>query len=103
MSRENMPTGFSRFSWAIALFCLPILLWPLALTISPNLLKSAHLTETEMTLMSIFLWIYPFCLAIIARIAYRLHQHKHVVARHLLIISAVIFYGLLFYVASGFS
>ncbi|GJH43480.1 DUF5389 domain-containing protein [Pasteurella canis] len=102
MSRGNIQTSFSGFSWAIALFCLPILLWPLALTISPNLLKSPHLTESEMTFMSIFLWVYPFGLAIIARIAYRINQYNHAVARNLLIISAVIFYGLLFYVASGF-
>ncbi|MFD1804873.1 DUF5389 domain-containing protein [Pasteurella oralis] len=103
MSRESTPTGFSGFSWAIAIFCLPILLWPLALTISPNLLKSPNLTESEMIFMSVFLWGYPFGLAIAARIVYRINQHNHALARNMLMISAVIFYGLLFYVASGFN
>ncbi|MDO5054146.1 MAG: DUF5389 domain-containing protein [Pasteurella oralis] len=103
MSRKSIPTGFSGFSWAIAIFCLPILLWPLALTISPNLLKSPNLTESEMIFMSVFLWVYPFGLAIAARIIYRINQHNHALARNLLMISAVIFYGLLFYVASGFN
>ncbi|MGC6408315.1 DUF5389 domain-containing protein [Bisgaard Taxon 45] len=102
MERENKPTGFSGFSWAMALFCLPILLWPLALTISPNLLKNPRLSETDATLMSIFLWAYPFGLALIARLAYRLNQHKPLFARWLLGLSAVAFYGMLYYVAGGF-
>ncbi|XWY19065.1 DUF5389 domain-containing protein [Bisgaard Taxon 45] len=102
MERENKPTGFSGFSWAMALFCLPILLWPLALTISPNLLKNPRLSETDATLMSIFLWAYPFGLALIARLAYRIHQHKPLFARWLLGLSAVAFYGMLYYVAGGF-
>ncbi|HDR0998801.1 TPA: DUF5389 domain-containing protein [Pasteurella multocida] len=102
MERENKPKGFSGFSWGIALFCLPILLWPLALTISPNLLKNPRLSETETTLMSVFLWAYPFGLALIARLAYRLNQHKPFFARGLLGLSAVAFYGMLYYVAGGF-
>lgn len=27
MEKENMPQGFSRFSWMLVGFCLPILLW----------------------------------------------------------------------------
>ncbi|HDR0967226.1 TPA: DUF5389 domain-containing protein [Pasteurella multocida] len=102
MERENKPKGFSGFSWGIALFCLPILLWPLALTISPNLLKNPRLSETETTLMSVFLWAYPFGLALFARLAYHLNQHKPLFARWLLGLSAVAFYGMLYYVAGGF-
>ncbi|MGC6376630.1 DUF5389 domain-containing protein [Bisgaard Taxon 45] len=102
MEQKKLPTGFSGFSWAMALFCLPILLWPLALTISPNLLKNPRLSETDATLMSIFLWAYPFGLALIARLAYRLNQHKPLFARWLLGLSAVAFYGMLYYVAGGF-
>ncbi|HDR1021324.1 TPA: DUF5389 domain-containing protein [Pasteurella multocida] len=103
MSKPELPKGFSGFSWAIAIFCLPILLWPLALTISPNLLKNPNLTDGQQTFMSIFLWVYPFCLAIVARWVYKLHQTKATLARNLLIVSAVVFYAILFYVATGFN
>ncbi|EGY35247.1 thiosulfate sulfurtransferase GlpE [Aggregatibacter actinomycetemcomitans serotype e str. SC1083] len=49
--------------------------------------------------MSVFLWGYPFVLGIIARILYKLHERKPTLARRGLTISAVIFYGVLFYVA----
>ncbi|NBI13224.1 hypothetical protein GVX81_06285 [[Haemophilus] felis] len=103
MKRTNLPSGFSGFSWAIAIFCIPVLLWPLALTISPNLLKNPNLSETASTLMSVFLWIYPFCLAIIARCLYLLYQRKSMLARQLLVLSYVVFYLLTFYVATGFA
>lgn len=103
MKKNHLPTGFSGFSWALAMFCVPVLLWPLALTISPNLLKNPHLSSAEASFMSIFLWIYPFCLALITRLLYKLHQKRAVFARQLLILSAVIFYGLLFYVGTGFA
>lgn len=98
MKKNNMPKGFSPFSWKLVLFCLPCLLWPLALLISPNLLKNPTLSDGQITFMSIFLWVYPFCLAVIARIAYKLHL-KHIrQAGYLLLISAVCFYSILFYV-----
>ena len=40
----KIPEGFSRFQWALAGFCLPILLWPLAILISPNLGKNSQLS-----------------------------------------------------------
>lgn len=58
MKKQNIPQGFSAFTWALTGFCTPILLWPLALLISPNLLKNPNLTETQVSLMSIFLWGY---------------------------------------------
>lgn len=58
MEKENMLQGFSRFSWLLVGFCLPILLWPLALLISPNLLKNPNLSDNQSTWMSITLWIY---------------------------------------------
>lgn len=57
MEKENMPQGFSRFSWMLVGFCLPILLWPLALLISPNLLKNPNLSDSQSTWMSVALWI----------------------------------------------
>lgn len=95
----NMPEGFSGFSWAIAGFCIPILLWPLALLISPNLLKNPHLTDFQSTAMSIFLWLYPFVIGICARIAYRLHQKKRKTAKLFLSCCTLIFWLSTFYVA----
>lgn len=100
MRNSNLPKGFSPFSWAIAMFCLPILLWPLALLISPNLLKNPSISDTQVRLMSIFLWVYPFVLGMIARIFYRLHQHKPTLARQGLALSAVIFYSVLGYIGA---
>ena len=98
------PEGFSRFQWALAGFCLPILLWPLAILISPNLGKNSQLSELQINAMSIFLWIYPFVLGLSARILFKLEQRKPTVAKRLLVASAVIFYVILFYVATvGFS
>ncbi|PJG86077.1 DUF5389 domain-containing protein [Conservatibacter flavescens] len=98
MKKHNLPTGFSPFTWGIALFCLPILLWPLSLLISPNISKNPTLTETEITWMSIFLWIYPFILGILARIAYRVHPRKPQFAKIGLIGFAIIFYATTLYV-----
>lgn len=103
MKKTNLPSGFSGFSWAIAIFCIPVLLWPLALTISPNLLKNPNLSETSAIFMSIFLWLYPFASAIIARLLYVLHQKQPSVAKKLLALSYLVFYALVFYVATGFA
>ena len=104
MEKENMPQGFSRFSWMLAGFCLPILLWPLALLISPNLLKNPQLTDSQGTWMSLFLWLYPFGLGIIARILYKLNQRHPSQAKTALLLIAVGFYVLVFYVAAvGFN
>lgn len=104
MEKENMPQGFSRFSWMLVGFCLPILLWPLALLISPNLLKNPNLSDSQSTWMSVALWIYPFVLGIAARVLFKLNQRNETVAKKSLLISAVVFYAVLFYVAAvGFN
>ena len=104
MRNSNLPQGFSPFSWAIALFCLPILLWPLAQLVSPHLLNNPHLSDIQVHLMSIFLWCYPLALVILARIFYRLHQRKPAFARRGLALSTVLFYGVLGYIiAVGFN
>lgn len=97
--KNNMPMTFTGFQWGIAIFCLPILLWPLALLISPNLLKNPTLTSLEVSLMSIFFWAYPALLAILARILYKLHQNHFQLAKKLLILSFIIFYSILYYVS----
>lgn len=99
MKKQSMPSGFSPFTWALAMFCLPILLWPLALLISPNLLKNPQLSELQMTLMSIFFWVYPFLLGIMARVLYLCHQRNAPLARKGLALSAVLFYSVLFYIS----
>lgn len=99
MRKNNLPTTFTSFQWGLAMFCLPILLWPLALLISPNLLKNPTLTDLEIRSMSIFFWIYPLILSIVARISYKLHQYNKPFSKILLIISTVIFYGVLYYIA----
>ncbi|MCW9733208.1 DUF5389 domain-containing protein [Avibacterium sp. 20-15] len=104
MNKQKMPTGFSPFTWALAIFCLPILLWPLALLISPNLLKNPSLSDLQITLMSIFFWVYPLILGISARILYLIHQRNAPKAKGLLLLSAVIFYAILSYICVvGFS
>lgn len=98
------PEGFSRFQWALAGFCLPILLWPLAILISPNLSKNPHLSEGQINAMSIFLWIYPFVLGITARLLFKAEQRNHQAAKRGLLLSAVVFYAILAYVVCvGFS
>ncbi|MFU2114297.1 DUF5389 domain-containing protein [[Pasteurella] aerogenes] len=104
MKKQKMPMEFTPFTWALAGFCVPVLLWPLALLISPNLGKNPHLTEWQVTWMSIFLWIYPLALGIVARMIYRLYQTNAQVAKRTLAISAVVFYAILVYVlAVGFN
>ncbi|PJG83693.1 DUF5389 domain-containing protein [Caviibacterium pharyngocola] len=99
MKRQSMPKEFSGFFWALMGFCLPVFLWPLALLISPNLLKNTNLTDFQVTAMSIFLWVYPFVLGIMARVIYKVHQTAPQSGKRLLGISAVIFYAVLCYVA----
>ncbi|MFY1027070.1 DUF5389 domain-containing protein [Actinobacillus seminis] len=104
MKKQKMPIGFTRFNWALAIFCLPVLLWPLALLISPNLNKNPHLSEFQITWMSVFLWSYPLWLGIVARICYRIHEKNTMAAKSILAISAVFFYAILVYVATvGFN
>lgn len=103
MKKQTMPTAFSHFTWALAIFCLPILLWPLALLISPNLLKNPSLTDLQVVLMSIFFWGYPVILGIIARGLYLYNKNNPRNAKMLLIISAVFFYILVAYISiTGF-
>lgn len=104
MKKQPLPTTFSTFTWYLAAFCLPILLWPLAILISPNLLKNPTLSESQSTFMSIFMWAYPLVLAVIARICYKKHQQNPPKAKQLLLLSAVGFYLVLSYVAAvGFA
>lgn len=95
MKKQSLPTKFSPFAWGLAAFCSPILLCPKALLISTAFSKNPHLTNWQINLFSILFWVYPFILAITARILYLIHQHKPKLANKLLILSAVIFYVVL--------
>lgn len=99
MEKQTMPQGFQPFTWGIAIFCLPILLWPLALLISPNLSKNPLLSEWQISWMSVFLWVYPFVMALVARLLFKLHQQHRQLAKKLLILAAIIFYIIACYVA----
>ncbi|MDO4429970.1 MAG: DUF5389 domain-containing protein [Lonepinella koalarum] len=95
----KMPRGFDPFSWSLGRFCWPIVLWPLALLISPNLMKNSELNYGEMVGMSVFLWTYPFILGIIARILFKLNQRNPKKAKKSLIISALVFWLIVIYIA----
>ncbi|OOF54087.1 hypothetical protein BKK56_10175 [Rodentibacter genomosp. 2] len=98
MEQPSMPTKFSGFTWGLAAFCMPVLLWPLALLISPHFSQNHALTEGQIKLFSILFWIYPFILAIISRLLYKLHAKRPKLAGRLLGISAVGFHGILIYI-----
>lgn len=103
MENQSLAEGFSKFSWIIAGFCSPILLWPLALLLSPAILENPNLSEYQRTFMSFSMWFYPFVLAVIARIAFKLQQRQPQVARCLLSVSAIIFCVIFAYIAvNGF-
>ena len=91
MTRQSLPRGFSLFSWGLAVFCTPVLLYPMALLLSTTFEKNSNLETWQVNLFSIFFWIYPLILTVVARILYRLHQRKPKLAFKLLVLSAVIF------------
>jgi len=98
MKQQNLPQGFSRFSWALAGLCFPIVLWPLALLLSPTLLENPTLTYTQSLAFSCFFWFYPFVLGMIARILFKLHQNRPHFAQKLLVGSAVLFWSCTIYI-----
>ncbi|MFC0322701.1 DUF5389 family protein [Gallibacterium melopsittaci] len=102
--KNNFPDGFSKFSWAIAMFCVPAFLWPLSLLLSPSLKYNPTLSETALTNMSVFMWSYPLLLFILARIIYKLHLRYPKFASYLLAICFVLFYlAVLIIAVQGFN
>ena len=57
--------------------------------------KNPTLSDFQIDLFSIIFWVYPFVLVLIARLLYKLHQHKPKLAVKLLLLSAVVFYVVL--------
>ncbi|PVX32103.1 hypothetical protein C8D76_1156 [Pasteurella langaaensis DSM 22999] len=98
MTQQNLPEGFSRFSWALAGLCFPILLWPLALLLSPTLLENPALSRTQSLAFACFFWLYPFVLGIIARILFKLHKNRPHLARKILISCVLIFWCAAIYI-----
>lgn len=93
-----MQQGFSKFSWALALFCLPSALWPLALLVSPKFSDNPNLTPSQIDWFSTSFWIYPFVLLAISGVLYKLHHSKKRLASGLLTLGFITFYGLVFYI-----
>lgn len=87
-------SGFTPFSWALAIFCIPGILWPMALLLSASVGDANKLTGLQIVLNATFLWIYPLFLLVSAAILNRLHRNSPQLAKILLAITYVIFYVL---------
>lgn len=94
--------GFSKFSWALALFCLPSAWFPLALILSPQFTHLTQLSAAQVNFFSITFWVYPLVLMAIAGILFRLHKTQPTFAKGLLALAFLGFYALLFYIVSFF-
>ncbi|AFU20113.1 DUF5389 family protein [Actinobacillus suis] len=92
-----MQKSSSKFNWALAFFCLPCALWPLALLVSPRF-SSLALSPAQINWFSTAFWIYPLVLFAITLILYKLHQSQKVLARGLLMVAFIGFYVLLGYI-----
>lgn len=99
MEERNLPEGFSKFHWILAGFCSPILLWPLALLLSPTVIENPNISEIQRTFMSFSMWLYPVILGITARIIFKLEQQNQKLAYQVMFISAVFFWSTFIYIA----
>lgn len=93
--------GFSKFSWALGVFCLPSTLWPLALLVSPKFTDSPNLTPFQIDLFSVAFWVYPFVLLAISGILFKLHKCKPTLAKGLLALGFIAFYAFWFYIVKS--
>ncbi|QGM81542.1 DUF5389 family protein [Otariodibacter oris] len=94
--------GFSSFGWALALLCLPSALWPLALLVSPSFSQHSELTLFQADFFSVVFWIYPFILLLVALVLFQIHKKNPLLAKILLSLSFIVFYGLVGYIVSFF-
>ncbi|QIW14944.1 hypothetical protein A4G20_00405 [Pasteurellaceae bacterium RH1A] len=95
-----MNQGFSKFSWALALFCLPSALWPLGLFVSAKFSDHPGLSPSQIDQFSIAFWIYPLVLLALAGILFKLHKTHRTLASGLLLASFCSFYLYAFYIFS---
>lgn len=93
--------GFSPFSWALAIFCLPSALWPLGLFVSAKFGNSSALTDFQLNLFSVIFWVYPVALLAISGVLYRWHRTQPRQAKLGLIVSFIAFYALFFYIVKS--
>lgn len=96
--QQDIQKGFSGFAWALALFCLPSALFPLALLVSPQFSSHPGLTSVQIDFFSIVFWVYPVVLFAIAGVLYRLRQSFPTLAIALLLVSFIAFYALAGYI-----
>ncbi|TNG95901.1 hypothetical protein FHQ28_03265 [Pasteurellaceae bacterium USgator11] len=96
---HNQPqlNGFSGFAWATALFCLPAILWPLALLVSPSVADNPALSSRAVYWFSTALWIYPLGLFATALLLAKLRRTAPQAAWLLLFAAFIAFYGFLAY------
>lgn len=97
-----MEQGFSKFTWALALFCLPSALFPLAWFLSPSFSQHPDLTDSQINFFSIVFWIYPLALLVISAILFKIHRYQSKLAWGLLLVSFIAFYALLSHIISYF-
>lgn len=87
---KNQIKPIKPFVYALAIFCLPILLWPMAILISSEF-KNSYTYNVDI-FSSIFMWVYPLILFISSMLLYRLYKNNHKLATIILTISFIIFY-----------
>lgn len=92
MKKQPIPQGFSPFAWGIAILCMPILLSPLTMLLSTSFTKNETLSPFWVNAFSLFFWIYPFILAIVARVLYVLGKRNRALASKWLIFSILTFW-----------
>lgn len=93
--------GFSKFTWALALFCLPSALFPLAWFVSPSFSDNPQLSDTQKDIFAIAFWIYPIVLLTASSLLYRLNQKKPALAKSLLVAGFAAFYLFVGYIFSA--
>ncbi|MGR3806870.1 DUF5389 family protein [Pasteurella testudinis] len=97
MGNPQPSNGFSAFSWALALFCLPAILWPLALLVSPSVAENPNLGSRAVFWFSTALWVYPLLLFCTALLLAKLRRRSQQAARTLLVLAFIAFYAALAY------
>lgn len=100
--QSEMQKGFSKFSWALALFCLPSALFPLAWFLSPHFSHHPDLSAEQINFFSIVFWAYPLALLFIAALLFKLHRVQPALAKLLLALGFLTFYALLWHIVSYF-
>lgn len=97
---NNVQQGFSKFTWALALFCLPSALFPLAWFVSPSFSDNPQLSSIQKDIFSIAFWVYPIVLLACSALLYRLNERNSRLAKALLVLAFVAFYLFVGYIFS---